>query len=107
MNYFRYFTKRFSIALFFTLIVLISSISNTVYAESSLYDRGRAFYYGDGVEQDYGKALLAFEQGAKVGDLDALTALGIMYIVGVGVENDNEKGLQYLNSDRDKASEQG
>ena len=86
-------------------ILLFMSLTSipAVFADSSLYDRGRAYYYGDGVKQDYGKALLAFEQGTKVGDLDAQTALGIMFIVGVGVENDNEKGLQHLNSAAQKS----
>ena len=87
MNHLSFFNKKNYSSNIFIFTLLIFSLCQTVYAESSLYDKGRAFYYGDGVEQDYGKALLAFEQGAKVGDLDALTALGIMYIVGVGVEN--------------------
>ena len=103
MNIFSFSSKSFLSAIFVISMVSFSLTSQTVFAESSLYDRGRAFYYGDGVEQDYVKALLAFEQGAKVGDLDAVTALGIMYIVGVGVENDNDKGLQYLNSAANKS----
>ena len=79
------------------LLTFFASISLPVFSDTSLYDRGRAYFYGDGVEQDNQKALFAFEQGSKAGDLDAMTALGIMYIVGIGVENDNSKGLEYLN----------
>ena len=66
MNLFSFFNKKNYSTVLIISTLFISSICQTVYAESSLYDRGRAFYYGDGVEQDYGKALLAFEQGSKV-----------------------------------------
>ena len=66
MNLFSFFNKKNYSTVLIISTLLISSLCQTVYAEYSLYDRGRAFYYGDGVEQDYGKALLAFEQGAKV-----------------------------------------
>ena len=82
---------------YFLLVTFFVSVSLPVFSDTSLYDRGSAFFYGDGAEQDYEKALFAFEQGSKAGDLDAMTALGIMYIVGIGVENDNVKGLEYLN----------
>ena len=41
------------------LITLLFAIVFPVNADSSLYERGRAYFYGDGVEQDYEKALLA------------------------------------------------
>ena len=44
------------------LIIPFLIFSNSVFANSSLYEIGKAFYYGDGVEQDYEKALFAFEQ---------------------------------------------
>ena len=75
------------------LITLLFAIVFPVNADSSLYERGRAYFYGDGVEQDYEKALLAFEHAAKTGDLDAITAIGIMHIVGVGVGQNDTKGL--------------
>ena len=81
---------------FLLLITFLFAIVFPVNADSSLYERGRAYYYGDGVEQDYEKALLAFEHAAKTGDLDATTAIGIMHIVGVVIEKNDTKGLQYL-----------
>ena len=82
---------------FLLLVTFLISASFSVLADSSLYERGLAYFYGDGVEQDYDKALFAFEKGSKMGDLDAMTALGIMYIVGIGLDIDNEKGIEYLN----------
>ena len=38
----------------------------------------------------------AFEFASKAGNLDALTALGVMYIGGIGVEQNNTKGYQYI-----------
>ena len=81
---------------FLLLITFLFATSFPVNADSSLYERGHAYFYGDGVEQDYEKALLAFEHAAKTGDLEAITAIGIMHIVGVGVEQNDAKGLEYL-----------
>tara|TARA_B100002003_G_scaffold144001_1_gene133254 strand:- start:135 stop:527 length:393 start_codon:yes stop_codon:yes gene_type:complete len=46
--------------------------------------------------KDYDKALKAFVLAAKTGDLDAMTAVGIMYISGWGVEQSDELGLGYI-----------
>ena len=55
----------------------------SVYAEDSLYERGKQL-----VElKEYEKALKAFELASKVGNLDALTALGVMYIGGIQRHN--------------------
>ena len=69
---------------------------NTVLANAELYERGREYYYGDGVEQSFDKAFKAFTHAAKVGDLEAKTALGLMYIEGTGVNQDDQKGVEYL-----------
>ena len=58
-------------------------------AEDGLYERGIEL-----IEQkNYEKALKAFELGSKTGDLNAMTALGIMYITGVGVIQNDTKAL--------------
>jgi uncharacterized protein len=70
--------------IWFTLII----------ADIGLYERGKEL-----VEQkEYQKALKAFELASKTGSLDALTALGVMYIGGIGVEQDNTKGYTYINT---------
>ena len=74
------------------LITLLFTVSFPVNADTSLYERGKDLIE----EKDYEKALKAFELSAKTGDLDALTAVGIMYIVGVGVEQNDVKGLEYI-----------
>ena len=77
------------------LLILVSFFlfyDASVNAEDSLYDRGKQL-----VElKEYEKALKAFELASKTGNLDALTALGVMYIGGIGVEQDNTKGYKYI-----------
>ena len=74
------------------LLVLTFAFINPILAEENLYDRGKEL-----VEQkEYQKAIKAFEFAAKAGNLDALTALGVMYIGGIGVEQNNTKGYQYI-----------
>ena len=93
--------KLFSISL--TKVLLLLSFSfillPQVNAEDGLYERGIEL-----VEQkDYEKALRAFELGVKTGDLDAMTAVGIMYIAGVGVNQNDAKGFKYIQDAANKS----
>ena len=93
--------KLFNISL--TKVLLIISFSFLLplqaSAEDGLYERGIQL-----VEQkDYEKALKAFELGAKTGDLNAMTALGIMYITGVGVIQNDKKGFRYVQDAANKS----
>ena len=68
-------------------------------AEDGLYERGIEL-----VEQkNYKKALKAFELGVKTGDLNAMTALGIMHITGVGVIQNDTKGFKYVQDAANKS----
>ena len=94
-------TKLFNI--FLTKVFLLISFSFLLLppaiAEDGLYERGIEL-----VEQkDYEKALKAFELGAKTGDLNAMTALGIMYITGVGVIQNDIKGFKYVQDAANKS----
>ena len=84
------------------LIVLIAFsfiFITPITAEESLYERGKEL-----VEQkEYEKALTAFELATKAGNLDALTALGVMHIGGIGVEQNNKKGYKYIKEAADKS----
>jgi len=93
--------KLFNISL--TKVLLLISFSflllSPVCAEDGLYERGIEL-----VEQkNYEKALKAFELGAKTGDLNAMTALGIMYITGVGVIQNDIKGFKYVQDAANKS----
>jgi len=89
--------------IFLTKVLLIISFSFLLLppaiAEDGLYERGIKL-----VEQkDYEKALKAFELGSKTGDLSAMTALGIMYITGVGVIQNDAKGFKYVQDAANKS----
>ena len=96
----KFFHKSIVFALFKFLLLTFSVLFiNPVLAEENLYDRGKEL-----VEQkEYQKALKAFELAAKSGNLDALTALGVMYIGGIGVEQNNLKGYDYIKRAADKS----
>ena len=84
-------SKFFILKLLF-LLTFSLFFHTSVNAEESLYDRGKQL-----VElKEYEKALKAFELASKAGDLDALTALGVMHIGGIGVEQNNTKGYKYI-----------
>ena len=85
--------KSISFTLLKLLLIILSFVFiNPILAEENLYDRGKEL-----VEQkEYQKAIKAFEFASKAGNLDALTALGVMYIGGIGVEQNNTKGYQYI-----------
>ena len=88
-------TSKSSKLIFLKLIFLVTFSlfhNSSVNAEDNLYDRGKEL-----VElKEYGKALKAFKLASKAGSLDALTALGVMHIGGIGVEQDNTKGYKYI-----------
>ena len=64
----------------------------------ALVRMGELLYSGKGTEQDFSKAIWAFEMAIIIdANCDALRALGICYVDGDGVEKDVEKGLIYLN----------
>jgi Sel1 repeat. len=77
--------------LLFLLLLFITS-SSSVIAGSSLYERGKVYYYGSAESAiDYEKAFNIFEHASKTGDLDAKTALGVMHIEGKGTHQDDQK----------------
>ena len=67
------------------LLLFLLLFSNAILANAELYERGKAYYYGDGVEQNYIKAFGAFLYAAKAGNLNAQTALGLMHVEGKGI----------------------
>ena len=83
--------------------LILSSFSfiflSPVSAENSLYEQGKILVF----EGNYNKALKAFELAMKTGDLDSMTALGVMYIGGIGVQQDNNKGFEYIKNAADKS----
>ena len=58
---------------------------------------------GQGVEQDYKKAVEWYRKAAEQGHADAQNNLGFMYYTGQGVEQDYKKAVEWYR----KAAEQG
>ena len=81
----------FVMKLFFLITILLVSLT-PVNAQDGLYERGKNLVK----QEDFEKALKAFELAANIGDLDAMTAVGIMYIGGIGIQQNDEKGLKYI-----------
>jgi TPR repeat protein len=51
---------------------------------------------GNGVEQDFAKALYYYKVASALGNADAMLKVGIMTLKGVGCEADQEKALSYI-----------
>ena len=54
----------------------------------SMYELGRRFYEGDGVEQDYSRAVPLIKASAQAGNPAAQCTFGYMCCYGVGVPED-------------------
>ena len=91
-------------------ILLSSSIFTLVHAEDASFSQelvqqaksgdavaqnnlGDAYYYGNDVDQDFGKALEWFKKAAAKGNADALFSVGYMYDYGEGAEEDKRFGM--------------
>ncbi|MDO5296564.1 MAG: tetratricopeptide repeat protein [bacterium] len=57
---------------------------------------GILYYSGEGVKQDYAKALNYLNEAADAGNTDAMVILADMYANGKGVKTDIKKALEYL-----------
>lgn len=57
---------------------------------------GDCYAMGDGVEQDYKKAVEWYTKSAKNGNIVAQLKLYDMYHDGIGVEKDAEKAFEWL-----------
>ena len=69
----------------------------------TLYNIGRRYYNGDGVAQDYAKAVDCFRQAAEQGDAVAQYKLGVCYDIGLGINKNYKQAIQWYR----KAAKQG
>ena len=58
---------------------------------------GHIYRYGEGVEQDYSKALEWYNKAVNAGNDSAMYSIGYMYDYGEGVEQDYSKALEWYN----------
>lgn len=61
----------------------------------AIYDEGAKYYQGDGVPQDYVKALEWFQHAADKGHAGALNDIGVMHELGQGVPKNPAKAVDY------------
>lgn len=73
------------------------------YSPKMLFDIGEKYYYGNGVEQSYEKAVEWYEKAANHGYADAQCSLGYMYSSGKGVKQNYRKAVEWY----EKAANQG
>ncbi|WP_457945425.1 MobP3 family relaxase [Caproiciproducens sp. LBM24188] len=59
------------------------------------YELARMYFYGKGVEQDYGQAMMWYGLAAESGHSFAKYELGKMYLYGIGIDMDMELGKEY------------
>ena len=69
----------------------------------SLYASGLTYYFGNGVDLDYGKAREYFEMAAELGYTKAYNILGQIYLKGEGVDQNDEQAFLWYQ----KAAQQG
>ena len=66
-----------------------------LFVAKAMFDIGRMYYRGEGVEQDYAKEMEWYEKAADLGYADAMHNIGYMYNYGEGVEQDYAKALEW------------
>jgi len=64
---------------------------------------GRAFYFGEGVDEDEQRAVMHLQQAAEMGHADASVLLGVAYHHGCGIEIDKRAAEDWFR----KAAEMG
>lgn len=79
------------------------SIVKTKNDAEEQYRLGKQYYEGEGVEQDYTKAVEHLQKAAEQGHAEAEYFLGHCYWIGHGTEKNREKGIDYFR----RAAERG
>ena len=67
-----------------------------IYLCDAMNSIGYMYANGEGVEQDYAKAMEWYEKAADLGDSDAINYIGYMYLNGLGVEQDYGKAMEWF-----------
>lgn len=94
----------------FELYKKVASKDSTLYSDEDkeyvargIYNVGKMYFCGNGVEKNYEEAVKYFNLAKNQGNMDALCGLGIAYYFGQGVPVDREQGKKLVR----EASERG
>ena len=74
---------------------------------SAQFNLGVMYYDGQGVKQDYFKAVEWYQKAAEQGDASAQFNLGFMYDEGRGVKQDYSKAKEYFGLACDNKDQDG
>ena len=86
----------------FICSVIIWKTNLYVISAESQYRLGCKYYFGEGAEQNYNKAIKWFRKAADKGHAEAQNTFGVCYAKGQGVKQDNKKAFEWFK----KAAEQ-
>jgi len=93
----KYFYRFLSIFfLLLTLIVLFIELGYAAENVSALKNQAKKYYWGQGVEQNYSKALELYLKAARRGDGEAQFISGGMFFRGMGVEKNFPQAFKLL-----------
>lgn len=87
--------------------VILNNIKCTSDSSDMLVQLGMHYKNGDGVEQDYIKAVEYFKKATDLGNAEAMFQLGNCYYFGVGVQRDYRKGISLFAKSADMKNLKG
>ncbi|WP_164159431.1 SEL1-like repeat protein, partial [Stenotrophomonas maltophilia] len=61
----------------------------------SIYDYGKALFYGRGVDKDVSNGLTMMLRAADLGHTYAMNELGYIFTSGAGMTADTERGMRF------------
>ena len=70
--------------------------------DQAQFNLGRAYYNGDGVEQDFTKAATLYYQAAQQGHPEGQFAIALCYLSEIGVAQDNERFIYWCQQAADQ-----
>ncbi|KAG0208298.1 hypothetical protein BGX28_000690 [Mortierella sp. GBA30] len=85
----------------------LNTIPSGNQSAAAMFNIGSVYYYGRGVEQDYGKALEWYLAAGEVGVAVAMLKVSEMYQHGHGVEQDDSKAVSWYIEAQKAIEEQG
>ena len=65
------------------------------------------YYNGQGVEQNYAKAIELYKMAINLGNVEAIFNLGLMYEYGKGVEKNIDNAIKYYKESADMGYQSG